>query len=470
MRHPLILALALSALTLAAACGETRTRSSSGSGKNNNNNNNQVTCGNNAADQGEVCDGTALGGITCEALGFGAGVLACGGDCRDFDRRGCGAPSTCGNATKDGSELCDGADFGDRSCQTYGFQMGALSCFPNCGAIDVSGCSGQAARCGNGTREGAEVCDGADVGGVTCEGLGQGTGNVACRADCAALDTTGCSSACTPDCSGRACGPDPTCGVSCGTCTEGTCNAQGQCEVANADAPRILSFATNVTSVTRGDSVAFSAIVTDPDGIADVIGGTLEASTGAVYGTFSASGNDGAYSLSLSWSAMNQVIPINFTTEEQRTFVARFFDVAGHQVTQSMQIRLHCNGDAACDGSCRDLQTDFSNCGQCNRVCAEVDQCISGSCIGFLDWAPQQVGSCQQACAQYAAGYTCTPQCQFDSVTGGAFGVYYCSQGTCSVGSEVNSYGCTEVAPASYAAPDGSTMMFDYGACCCRGP
>ncbi len=43
---------------------------------------------------------------------------------------------------------------------------------------------------------------------------------------------SGCGSSnnCTPDCTGKVCGPDPVCGESCGTCTGGeTCDAQGQC-------------------------------------------------------------------------------------------------------------------------------------------------------------------------------------------------------------------------------------------------
>jgi hypothetical protein len=39
-----------------------------------------------------------------------------------------------------------------------------------------------------------------------------------------------CGGACTPNCTGRVCGPDPVCGQSCGTCPGGqTCNASGQC-------------------------------------------------------------------------------------------------------------------------------------------------------------------------------------------------------------------------------------------------
>ena len=40
----------------------------------------------------------------------------------------------------------------------------------------------------------------------------------------------GLTATCTPDCSGRACGPDPKCGTSCGTCPSGdTCDADGRC-------------------------------------------------------------------------------------------------------------------------------------------------------------------------------------------------------------------------------------------------
>jgi hypothetical protein len=50
---------------------------------------------------------------------------------------------------------------------------------------------------------------------------------------CAAGDTCDgaghCQTACTPACSGRECGPDPTCGTSCGTCAFGTVCDAGQC-------------------------------------------------------------------------------------------------------------------------------------------------------------------------------------------------------------------------------------------------
>ena len=42
---------------------------------------------------------------------------------------------------------------------------------------------------------------------------------------CFCVPETGC----TPDCSGRECGPDPICGESCGLCASGSCTAAGAC-------------------------------------------------------------------------------------------------------------------------------------------------------------------------------------------------------------------------------------------------
>lgn len=47
-------------------------------------------------------------------------------------------------------------------------------------------------RCGNGKREAGEACDGADLGGSTCAGLGLGEGVLACTAVCT-LNTGGCA-------------------------------------------------------------------------------------------------------------------------------------------------------------------------------------------------------------------------------------------------------------------------------------
>ncbi len=51
-----------------------------------------VTCGNGHLDAGEMCDGNALDGYSCSALGLGTGTLACRADCLGFDDAGCEDP------------------------------------------------------------------------------------------------------------------------------------------------------------------------------------------------------------------------------------------------------------------------------------------------------------------------------------------------------------------------------------------
>ena len=65
-------------------------------------------CGNGAIDPGEVCDGSNLGGQTCESQGRGAGTLVCNADCSGFDTSGCGGGAPiCGNGILESGEVCD---------------------------------------------------------------------------------------------------------------------------------------------------------------------------------------------------------------------------------------------------------------------------------------------------------------------------------------------------------------------------
>jgi hypothetical protein len=93
-------------------------------------------CGNGAVDGDEKCDGAALGGATCESIGFASGTLHCAIGC-GFDTSGCVgfAPPTafCGNDVKDDDEDCDGDDFGGNDCTTLGSPGGELACTKDCG-------------------------------------------------------------------------------------------------------------------------------------------------------------------------------------------------------------------------------------------------------------------------------------------------------------------------------------------------
>ena len=77
-------------------------------------------------------------------------------------------------------------------------------CLPCCGAAGVpaNGCTTPPAQCGDGHRNPSEVCDGDDLAQQSCESLGRGHGALACRGDCAAFDTTHCAGAPPP----HACG------------------------------------------------------------------------------------------------------------------------------------------------------------------------------------------------------------------------------------------------------------------------
>ncbi|MFH1809738.1 MAG: IgGFc-binding protein [Pseudomonadota bacterium] len=152
-------------------------------------------CGNDRQQGREVCDGTDLDNMTCGQLGFGPGTLGCKPNCKDFDRAGCVAPSTCGNGQVERVEICDGAELGGRICEDLGRGPGTLGCLPNCGDFDTSGC-GPPPDCGDDDINGsAEICDGTDLGGLSCTRLGFASGELRCAADCLALDRSGCVAA-----------------------------------------------------------------------------------------------------------------------------------------------------------------------------------------------------------------------------------------------------------------------------------
>lgn len=95
----------------------------------------------------------------------------------------------CGNGIIEGAEFCDGDDLGGETCESLGLEQGELACTGAC-VFDTSGCDSQA-ECGNGEVEFPEECDGTDLNGATCENLGLGTGEVSCNADCT-LDVSQC--------------------------------------------------------------------------------------------------------------------------------------------------------------------------------------------------------------------------------------------------------------------------------------
>jgi hypothetical protein len=189
-----------------------------------------------------------------------------------------------------------------------------------------------------------------------------------------------------------------------GTGGAGTGGTEG-----DSQAPVILSFGTNTSSVTEGGSVTFTAVVTDPDGIDDLIGGTLKSADGVTaYGAFATSAQEGAYALTLTWQTVDQARGIQFIGEEERTFVAEFYDVAGHTAAAQIAVRLFCDTGAACEGTCVDVTTDSAHCGGCGNPCPARGGCSSGSCYEWSGCSELNT-TCNDVCA--AEGRTCASVC-----------------------------------------------------------
>ena len=169
----------------------------------------QPICGYGHIDPGEACDSFDVGGATCEALGVGAGPLYCDGSC-EFDISQCDPDAPyCGNGVKDPGEPCDFYDVGDTTCESLGLGSGFVYCDGSC-TLDTSQCNPSGSICGDGRIDPGEACDSFDIGGATCEAFGLGPGLVRCSPSCT-FDTTRCD-------------PNP------GTCGNGQLEGDEECE------------------------------------------------------------------------------------------------------------------------------------------------------------------------------------------------------------------------------------------------
>jgi hypothetical protein len=100
------------------------------------------TCGNNSKEGTEICDGTALNSKTCITQGFASGTITCNASCTGFVTTACtGAPAqTCGNNIREGTETCDGTDLNSQTCTSKGYTGGELACAGNCMSFATGNC------------------------------------------------------------------------------------------------------------------------------------------------------------------------------------------------------------------------------------------------------------------------------------------------------------------------------------------
>lgn len=99
-------------------------------------------CGDGEIGPGEQCDGDALGGWTCAALGLGPGQLGCAADCT-FDTSQCDPKGVgCGDGVVQPGEQCDGDRLQGFDCASLGLSGGTLDCDPITCTFDTSMCTG----------------------------------------------------------------------------------------------------------------------------------------------------------------------------------------------------------------------------------------------------------------------------------------------------------------------------------------
>ncbi len=81
-------------------------------------------------------------------------------------------------------------------------ECGNGACEPGENAVNCLADCDPAVLCGNGTVDLGEHCDGADLDGMTCAGLGSGTGTLLCSDSCR-FDLSACTGGCVDQCSGE---------------------------------------------------------------------------------------------------------------------------------------------------------------------------------------------------------------------------------------------------------------------------
>ncbi|MBA3547946.1 MAG: hypothetical protein H0T76_15795 [Nannocystis sp.] len=162
-----------------------------------------IKCGDAMIEDVEECEGADLNGQDCVTLGFSSGALSCAANCT-FDKSKCVSES-CGDAIKNGGEECDcgqqgspctADQLGGQGCQNLvspnggSYHGGALICgSPASCTFNKTQCQ----YCGDGVRNGPEACEGADLGGQSCQGLGFNSGALKCSATCT-HDSSACMS------------------------------------------------------------------------------------------------------------------------------------------------------------------------------------------------------------------------------------------------------------------------------------
>ena len=163
--------------------------------------------------------------------------------------------------------------------------------------------------------------------------------------------------------------------------------------------PTLLRFTVNRAAASPDDEVVFTAVLTDPDGIDDLIGGVLEIDgTDVTVGSFATSAQEGAYSLSVSGHLLGGILPAEFVETRAVQFVGRFYDAGGQEVvSEPLEVEFGCRADEVyCDGRCMSEAAGAQQCTTSEWIClglAEFTNCndycgvVGSVCLAEIETA-----------------------------------------------------------------------------------
>lgn len=167
-----------------------------------------VLCGNGVLDTSEACDPSAPAGqqfsggvMTCSDKNskYISGNLSCNSNCT-INTSAC--VLRCGDGQIQSGEVCDGKNLNGETCAgKFGDSKasGTPVCNESCSAINYDDCI----YCGDGIKNGSEECDGTDWGKITdCYSYNNkyaaGSGSISCTSSCT-FNVSSCVDACSQD-------------------------------------------------------------------------------------------------------------------------------------------------------------------------------------------------------------------------------------------------------------------------------
>ncbi len=332
-------------------------------------------------EEGCACYGnnTCNSGLTCASnlcvdVSGGGGVGGDGGSgSGHMDSGTAGISSDSGTAGSSSGGTGGAGASGDGGSGGAGASGGAGGSGGD-GASGGTGASGGAGGSGGDGGSGGTGATGG-AGGSGGDGGSGGTGASGGAGGSGGDGGTGGDAGCEPDCGDRECGLDPVCNEPCGICTGGECDEQGQCDRASAGGPYFIRLEANRRVVTETANATVFAVVGDPDGPDDIIGGSLSTPDGALYGTF-VQRSAGVFSIAVNWDNVNAVEAIEGPSAGvTRVFRVQFLDQDSNSVSQDIVLVLRCSqpGYAPCSsGQCTSISTSTANCGACGHACPEI--------------------------------------------------------------------------------------------------